>query len=73
MAELTHAQYDQLERAIATGARVAVQRRGRREYVFVPLRLRAEGRREVIDALNPTTGDDLMIYVDEIDSMEIVA
>lgn len=69
---LSHEQYDALERAIIDGKRVAIQRRGRREYVLIPLRLRMIGGREAIDAQNPTTGDDLLIYLDEIDAIEAV-
>jgi hypothetical protein len=72
MGQLTHAQYDVLERAITTGSRVSVRRGARRESVVIPLRLEIEGRREVIAARNPTTGHDLRIYVDEIESVEAV-
>lgn len=71
MAELTHEQYDRLERAVAEGRRIAVWRRGT-EYIVVPDRLRVGDGRERIEARNPTTGDRMVLYVDEIDSFEVV-
>ena len=44
MAELTHLQYDALERAIANGTRIVVYRRGT-EYIVVPTRLVLTGGR----------------------------
>jgi hypothetical protein len=72
MAQLTHEQYDALERAVVKGMRVAIYRSGRRESVFVPLALRMRDGREAIEARHPTTGHDLTIYLDEIDSFEVV-
>jgi hypothetical protein len=72
MAQLTHEQYDALERAVVKGMRVAIYRSGRRESVFVPLAIRMRDGREAIEARHPTTGDDLTIYLDEIDSFELV-
>jgi hypothetical protein len=71
MAHLTHQQYDQLERAVADGRRIAVQRRGT-EYVVVPARLAIRNGREVIEANNPTTGDNMTLYLDEVDGIEVV-
>ena len=71
MAQLTHHQYEQLERAVADGRRIAVRRRGT-EYVVVPARLALRDGREVIEASNPTTGDDLTIYLDEVEAIEVV-
>jgi len=72
MTQLTHAQYDILERAIVTGSRIALRRRASRESVLIPLRLETEGRREVISARHPTTGHDMRIYLDEVESIEAV-
>lgn len=72
MTQLTTQQYDQLERAIVDGTRIIVYRRGRREYVVVPLALRMRDGREVVEARNPTTGHDLAIHLDEIDGLEVV-
>ena len=69
---LTTKQYDALERAIVDGKRVSVYRRGRREVVVVPRRLRVTNGRELIESTHPTTGDSLDIYVDEIDRFEVV-
>jgi hypothetical protein len=71
MAQLTHQQYDQLERAVADGRRIAVRRRGT-EYLVVPARLTIRDGREVIEASNPTTGDSLTLYLDEVDAIEVV-
>lgn len=69
MAQLTHEQYELLERAVVAGTRIAVRRRGRREYVVIPLTLRLVDGREVVEARNPTTGLDLTIYLDEVDAI----
>lgn len=71
MAQLTYSQYDRIERAVVRGDRIAVYRRGT-EYIVVPLALRVRNGREVIEARNPTTGDDLNLYIDEIESIEVV-
>lgn len=67
----THDQYERLERAVARGQRIVVYRRGT-EYVVIPLSLRTQSGREMIAARNPTTGDDMSLYIDELDSVEIV-
>jgi hypothetical protein len=72
MGQLTHEQYDLLERAVANGTRVILQRKGRREHVVIPLTLRVRDSRELIEARNPTTGHDLTIYLDEVDRIEPV-
>jgi hypothetical protein len=69
--QLTHAQYDALERAVTDGARISVYRRGT-EYVVVPERLRIAGGREAIDAAHPTTGDPVTFYIDDVDSIDVV-
>ena len=71
MAQLTYAQYDRLERAVVRGDRIAVWRRGT-EYIVIPLSLRAKNGREVIEARNPTTGDHLELFIDEVESIEVV-
>ncbi|HTI64623.1 MAG TPA: hypothetical protein VL524_13940 [Gemmatimonadaceae bacterium] len=70
MAQLTHEQYEALERAVVTGTRIAIRRRGRREYVVIPLTLRVVDGREVVEARNPATGHDLTIYLDEVDTIQ---
>jgi hypothetical protein len=71
MAEWNHQQYDLLERAITNGKRIAAYRRGT-EYVVVPTRLRMISGREAVDATHPTTGDEITLYLDEMDSFEVV-
>ena len=71
MAQLTHDQYDALERAISNGIRIAVMRRGT-EFVVVPRRLRLADGREAIEAVHPTTGHELTLYIDEVDAIEVV-
>ena len=71
MSQLTHEQYNRLERAVTRSQRVAVSRKGS-EFIFVPLAMRVFNGREVIDAQNPTTGDALTIYLDEVDSVEVL-
>lgn len=72
MAELTHRQYDMLEHAIAQGRRLSVYRRGT-EYVVVPTGLVTRDGREALEAMHPTTGSQLTLYIDEIDGFEVVA
>jgi hypothetical protein len=72
MAQLTHEQYDALERAVIRGNRIAILRRGRPESVIVPLSLRLREGREAIDARHPTTGHAMVVYLDEIDGIEVV-
>jgi len=71
MAHLTPAEYDALENAIIRAARIVVMRRGT-EYVIVPRRLRTDGRHEIIEATNPTTGDRLAFALDDIDTLHAV-
>jgi hypothetical protein len=71
VARLTSAEYDALERAITHARRIVVMRRGT-EYVIVPRRLRTDGRHEIIEATNPTTGDALSFSLDDIDTLHVV-
>ncbi len=71
MAQLNASQYDELEQAVSVGRRIAVYRRGT-EYIVIPLRLRIINGRELIEARNPTTGDDMTLYIDELDEIEVV-
>lgn len=70
--QLTHRDYDTLERAVSRGTRVAISRSGRREIVIVPLSLSVDSGREIITARNPTTGHELTIYLDEVERIEAV-
>ena len=69
--QLTSAQYDALERAIATGRRLSVWRRGN-EYIIVVDRLRVSGGREALEAHHPTTGDKLTLFIDELEGIEVI-
>ena len=71
MTQWTHKQYDALERAISSGNRIAAYRRGT-EYVVLPTRLRVISGREAVEATHPTTGDEITLYLDEMDSFEVV-
>jgi hypothetical protein len=71
LADWTHKQYDILESAILSGRRISAYRRGT-EYVVVPTRLRMISGREAVEATHPTTGDQITIYLDEMDSFEVV-
>ena len=64
-------QYDRIERAVTRGQRLVVYRRGT-EYVVIPLNLTSRHGRELIEARNPTTGDHLILFIDELDSVEVV-
>lgn len=71
MAELTTTQYDQLERAVIDKRRIAIYRRGT-EYIVIPNRLHLVSGRERIEAVHPTTGDRIIIFLDEIDSLHVI-
>lgn len=71
MAQLSHSEYDRLERAIAEGRRVSVLRQGR-EIVVLPLRLSYSAGREFLEATHPATGEGLVFLLDEVDAIEIV-
>ncbi len=71
MAELTHLQYDALERAITDGRRIAVYRRGT-EYLVVPTGLQLVDGRESISTVHPTTGERISLFIDEVDSIDVV-
>ena len=69
--QLTTAQYDALERAIADRRRLSVWRRGS-EFIIIVDKLRVAGGREALEAHHPTTGDKLTLYIDEIEGIEVV-
>ena len=71
MARLSPAQYDALERAIIDRRRIVILRRGT-EFVVVPVRLRASGSGEVIEAVHPTTGEPMAFPVDALDDVQMV-
>lgn len=69
--QLTHDEYEALERAIIDRRRLAIYRRGT-EYVVVPERLRVADGRESIDAAHPTTGEAMTFRLDELDDIQII-
>ena len=69
--QLNAAQYDSLERAISSGRRLSVWRRGT-EYLIIVDRLRVTGGREALEAHHPTTGDKLVLYIDELEGIEVI-
>jgi hypothetical protein len=71
MRQLRPHQYDALERAILERRRVVLMRRGS-EHIVIPERLRAEGSRESLEALHPTTGERMSFWLDELDRLEVV-
>lgn len=71
MAQLTVGQYDALEAAIRDGRRIVVRRR-RQDVVVIPERLVLRERREAIEARHPTTGDPIILFIDEAESLEVV-
>lgn len=71
MAELSVRQYDALERAIVDARRISVFRRGT-EYIVIPTRLVLQNGKEALETRHPTTGDRLVILLDDADSVEVV-
>ena len=69
--QLSAAQYDALERAIADRRRLSVWRRGS-EFIIIVDRLRVTGGREALEAHHPTTGDSLTLYIDELEGIEVL-
>ena len=72
MAQFSVREYDQLERAVREGQRVSVMRRGT-EYIIVPLAIRLRAGREMIEARNPTTGDAMTLFIDDLDSIAVLS
>jgi hypothetical protein len=69
--QLTTKQYNLLERAVTERRRIAVYRRGS-EFVVRAESLGLRAGREAIETVQPTTGDKLTLYLDEIDGFEVV-
>lgn len=69
--QLTTRQYNLLERAVAERMRIAVYRRGS-EFVVRAESLGLRAGREAIETVQPTTGDRMTLYLDEIDGFEVV-
>lgn len=71
MAQLTVREYDALEAAIRDRRRVVVRRR-RQDVVVIPEGLVIRNRREAIEARHPTTGERVVLWIDEAESVEVV-
>ena len=71
MAQLTTRQYDDLEAAVRDRKKISVIRRGT-EYVIVPQSVTNRGGKEAIETIHPTTGDFMVIFIDEIESFSVV-
>ena len=69
--QLTTKEYNLLERAVNERMRIAVYRRGS-EFVVRAESLGLRSGREAIETVQPTTGDRLTLYIDEIDGFEVV-
>jgi hypothetical protein len=69
--QLTTKQYNLLERAVNERMRIAVYRRGS-EFVVRAESLGLRAGREAIETVQPTTGDRMTLYLDEIDGFEVV-
>jgi uncharacterized protein with PhoU and TrkA domain len=69
--QLSVKQYDALERAIVDHRRVMVYRRGT-EYLVIPERITLIKGREAIIARHPSTGASLTLYLDEVETIEVV-
>ena len=66
--------YNRLEAAITSGARVALVRRsGGSELVLVPRRLGFRAGHEMIEAVHPATGELLTIMLDDVDRFEVMS
>ena len=72
MAHLTPEEYDALELAVRRGSRLVVIRRGT-EYVVVAQRLITDSGAERIETVHPSTGDQLVFTVDEVESIQVIA
>ena len=69
--QLTTRKYDALEAAVKHSRRVSVYRRGT-EYVGIPQRIWQDGRREAVSILHPTTGEQITIYLDDIEHLDVL-
>ena len=69
--QLTHKQYDALEGAVTHSRRVSVYRRGT-EYVGIPQRIFQDGQREAVSILHPTTGENITVYLDEVEQLDVL-
>ena len=71
MAAMSVADYDRLERAIVDGRRLSFWRRGT-EFLVIPERLKLANGREVVLARHPSTGQRMELFIDELDSIQVI-
>ena len=71
MAAMSVADYDRLERAIVDGRRLSFWRRGT-EFLVIPERLKLANGREVVLARHPSTGQRMELFIDELDSIQLI-
>jgi uncharacterized protein with PhoU and TrkA domain len=62
---------DQLELAARNGRRVVLVRRGT-EYVVVARKVGSVGGRDVLTALLPMTGEEVVFRLDDIESLHVL-
>ncbi|HTS87572.1 MAG TPA: hypothetical protein VMG41_03705 [Gemmatimonadales bacterium] len=67
----TPERFDQLERAIRDGRRVALHRRGA-EYVVIAVRLTMHGTREALIGRLPMTGEEVSFILDELEDFQVL-
>lgn len=71
MPHLTPPEYDRLERAVDERRRIAVVRGGR-ETVVIPIRLFLRDGRETIAARHPSTGEEMLLDVLQLDRIDVI-
>ncbi len=71
MKQLTTRQYDALEGAVTHSRRVSIYRRGT-EFLGIPQRIFQDGRREAVSILHPTTGEEINVFLDEIERLDVL-
>jgi hypothetical protein len=69
--QLSTRQYNLLERAIDQRLRISIVRRGT-EYIVLPEKLVTRAGREMIETTQPSTGDRMTIYLDDLEAFEVV-
>lgn len=67
----TPTRYDQLERAVRDGLRIAVTRNGN-EHVVIARRLTTVKSRDAVVALVPMSGHELTFVLDDLDDFQLL-
>lgn len=63
--------YSRLERAVARRDRISLWRRGT-EYVVLPVEITMRARRDTLVATHPSTGENLVFVLDELDAFHVL-